>query len=256
MDEGVGTTLKAERHRRKLDLSEAEQATKIRSRFLRAIEDEEWKALPGEAYARAFVRTYATYLGLDGDDLAERQRVLSGTVRPTEQLPQSNPPRSAPVAQPRGRPPTAAIAIAAVALVAVLALVLFDEGGGSPQAVRPEAHGGAGGGAKGSNGGSGHQVQARNSIHSLQLTATDEIWVCLLGAKGEKLVDGQILAPGSVEGPFKSDSFTVSFGNGKVDMTVDGQQASIPETSSPIGFTIGRGGSMQELAEGERPTCT
>jgi hypothetical protein len=39
-------------------------------------------------------------------------------------------------------------------------------------------------------------------------------------------------------------------------MTVDGQQATIPETASPIGFTIGRGGSMRELSEGERPTCT
>jgi hypothetical protein len=97
---------------------------------------------------------------------------------------------------------------------------------------------------------------ARPSALSLQLTATDEVWVCLLDHSGSVLVDGQILSPGSVEGPFRSGSFTVSFGNGEVDMTVDGQQATIPETASPIGFTIGRGGSMRELSEGERPTCT
>ncbi len=39
-------------------------------------------------------------------------------------------------------------------------------------------------------------------------------------------------------------------------MTVNGQQASIPATSSPVGYSIGAGGKMRELPEGERPTCT
>ena len=91
---------------------------------------------------------------------------------------------------------------------------------------------------------------------SLHLTATAEVWVCLLDASGSRLVDGQILDGGAEAGPFRSGSFTVSLGNGEVSMTVNGQQASIPASSSPVGYTIGAGGAVRELPEGERPTCT
>ena len=70
VDGGVGATLRKARNRRKLGLSEVEAATRIRARYLRAIEAEEWDALPGGVYTRAFIRTYADHLGLDGARLA------------------------------------------------------------------------------------------------------------------------------------------------------------------------------------------
>src|SRR6476660_2134153 len=91
MDEGVGKALREAREKRKLGLSEAEEATRIRPRFLRALESEEWDQLPGDAYARAFLRTYADFLGLDGEAMAERQRLLSGALRPAEQVPRHDP---------------------------------------------------------------------------------------------------------------------------------------------------------------------
>src|SRR5436305_14483403 len=69
MDSGVGTILREARNRRKVELSEVEAATRIRFRYLRAIEDEEWDVLPGGVYTRGFIRTYASFLGLDGDRL-------------------------------------------------------------------------------------------------------------------------------------------------------------------------------------------
>ena len=77
----------------------------------------------------------------------------------------------------------------------------------------------------------------------------------MLDAKGKPLVDGQILEAGAEEGPFHSGSFTVSFGNGEVSMLIDGKEAEIPATSSPIGYSIDSSGSLTELAEAERPTC-
>ena len=71
MQSGIGSTLREARKRRKVELSEVEAATKIRRAYLRAIEAEDWEALPGDTYARGFVRTYASYLGLDGARLAE-----------------------------------------------------------------------------------------------------------------------------------------------------------------------------------------
>jgi len=61
----IGTTLREARLRRQLDLVEAEQDTKIRSKYLAALENEEFDLLPGTVYARGFLRTYARYLGLN-----------------------------------------------------------------------------------------------------------------------------------------------------------------------------------------------
>ncbi|HET7177353.1 MAG TPA: hypothetical protein VFI63_01560, partial [Solirubrobacterales bacterium] len=56
-------------------------------------------------------------------------------------------------------------------------------------------------------------------------------------------------------GPFRSSRFTVSFGNGEVEMRVDGRPAGIPASSSPIGYAVGSGGALRPLSEAERPTC-
>ena len=65
----LGQLLRQERELRDIPLDRIEQATRIRTAQLRAIEDDRLEALPAEAYARGFVRTYAEYLGLNGDDV-------------------------------------------------------------------------------------------------------------------------------------------------------------------------------------------
>ncbi|MGC9221206.1 MAG: RodZ domain-containing protein [Solirubrobacteraceae bacterium] len=61
----IGATLREARMRAHIDISEVEAQTKIRAKYLRALEDEEWNMLPGPVYVRSFLRTYADYLGLD-----------------------------------------------------------------------------------------------------------------------------------------------------------------------------------------------
>ena len=62
----IGNSLKEARARRRVEFSQAEQATKIRGKYLRALEDERFELLPSETYVKGFLRTYAEYLGLDG----------------------------------------------------------------------------------------------------------------------------------------------------------------------------------------------
>jgi cytoskeletal protein RodZ len=62
----IGSTLQEARERRKIGLDQAEAETKIRARYLRALEDEDFDAIPGPTYVRGFLRTYAAHLGLDG----------------------------------------------------------------------------------------------------------------------------------------------------------------------------------------------
>src|SRR6476469_2022849 len=61
----IGSTLRETRIRKKIDITTVEAATKIRAKYLRAIENEEWNVLPGPTYVKTFLRTYAQYLGLD-----------------------------------------------------------------------------------------------------------------------------------------------------------------------------------------------
>lgn len=62
----IGNTLREARLRRGLNVAECEVGTKIRAKYLRAIEDEHFDVLPSPAYVRGFLTTYADYLGLDG----------------------------------------------------------------------------------------------------------------------------------------------------------------------------------------------
>jgi cytoskeletal protein RodZ len=62
----IGNSLREARVRQQLELGEVELATKIRARYLRALEEESFEALPAQTYVKGFLRTYADYLGLDG----------------------------------------------------------------------------------------------------------------------------------------------------------------------------------------------
>ena len=61
----IGSLLRETRIRNKIDITTVEEATKIRAKYLRALENEEWVVLPGPTYVKTFLRTYAQFLGLD-----------------------------------------------------------------------------------------------------------------------------------------------------------------------------------------------
>src|SRR5215469_733590 len=61
----IGSTLREARMRARIDITEVEAATKIRAKYLRAIENEDWDLLPGPVFVKSFLKTYGDYLGLD-----------------------------------------------------------------------------------------------------------------------------------------------------------------------------------------------
>ena len=61
----IGNSLREARVRQGIDYPTAEAGTRIRSRYLRAMEDEDFDLLPDPSYVRGFLRAYATYLGID-----------------------------------------------------------------------------------------------------------------------------------------------------------------------------------------------
>jgi cytoskeleton protein RodZ len=250
VDTGIGATLREARNRRKVDLSEIEAAIKIRPRFLRAMENEEWDVLPGGAYTRGFIRTYAAYLGLDGERLADEYRRATAPAG-GERAPKRVEPVPTGARRTRRRLP-GGIAIAVVALVLVAAVVAIGlvSGGGGSSSPSPES----GGGKKRSKAKRAKSVAAKPGV-ALSLAATGEVWVCLLDGSEEPLLEGEILEAGERAGPFRSKGFTMAFGNGEVELRIDGKRAPTPASNSPIGYQISPKGKLKPLEEGERPTC-
>jgi cytoskeleton protein RodZ len=253
VDTGIGTTLREARNRRKVDLSEVEAAIKIRVRYLQAIENEEWDALPGGAYTRGFIRTYAFYLGLDGERLADDYR--RGTAPSgSERVPKRVEP--VPMGARGGRRRISGGVLVAVVCLVLVAIVvgigLAGGGGGSGSSTTAPAA--KVGDKSGRQQGHGQAPAAKPGV-AMRLAATAEVWVCVLDAAEKPLVDGQILEEGAEAGPFRSGAFEIALGNGSVTMFVDGRQAKVPPSSSPVGYRIDSGGKLISLEEGERPNC-
>ena len=116
--------------RQGLEFPELEVATKIRGKYLRALEDEDFAQLPAQTYVKGFLRTYAEHLGLDGQLYVDEfnSRYVAGeegeapvrTTRPTR-------PRQ------RRRIESKALVIAIVGIALVTALVIAAWKSGSPE---------------------------------------------------------------------------------------------------------------------------
>ncbi len=76
----IGQALKNRRIQKNLTLEEASDALRIQVKFLKALEDEHWIELPARVYLEGFLNKYAEFLGLDGTELTDRLRKLSGEV--------------------------------------------------------------------------------------------------------------------------------------------------------------------------------
>ncbi len=137
----IGNSLREARLRQELDFNEVEQRTKIRGKYLRSLEEEQFELLPGPTYVKGFLRTYADVLGLDGQlyvDEYNSRFVVGGE----EEL--GLRPRRSAVRQQRNRrleSNVVLVALAAIALVTALVIGAWKSGGGGdgtkPQFDRP-----------------------------------------------------------------------------------------------------------------------
>src|SRR5437588_5747272 len=137
----IGSTLREARMRARIDMSEVEARTKIRAKYLRAIENEEWDLLPGTVYAKSFLRTYGDYLGLDSrmllDEFKRRyERPADHEARPVAALGRERERR-----RQRPQMPTwAPIGIVVVVILALLYVVgIVVPGGGNSTATHRRA---------------------------------------------------------------------------------------------------------------------
>src|SRR3954449_1212082 len=119
----IGETLREARMRQRLDITDVEAQTKIRAKYLRALENEDFGMLPGPTFVKSFLRTYAEFLGLDPHLLVEEYRVRHDPRDESELTPFARPPRGRERRRPPRRPTWLPVAGAVIAILAVLLIL-------------------------------------------------------------------------------------------------------------------------------------
>jgi cytoskeleton protein RodZ len=250
----IGATLREARMRAKIDITEVETRTKIRAKYLRAIENEEWDLLPGEIYVKSFLRTYGDYLGLDSrmlvDEFKRRyDRPSDNELRPL------TPPRAHERERRRGPllPPWALIGVVLVLVVVVLFIVgnstkpnttttSTAKAGVAHKPKRRPHHPIAG------------QVTKKASSVKLQLIPTGQVYVCVVDGTGKKLIPGQIFTAGQTIPNQSAAKLLLTLGNNSVRMKVNGRAVNVGPSSSSIGFLL-RPDATTPLPVSKQPKC-
>jgi cytoskeleton protein RodZ len=255
----IGATLREARMRARIDVSEIEAQTKIRAKYLRALENEEWGLLPGPTFVKSFLRTYAQALDLDSKALLEEYRLhherpSEGTFEPIVSPSQRGRSRSAPSGPSRGY----LLAVGAIVAVIVVLIVLLVSGGGSKKGNPPStaASSRKHHTAKPKGTASGASKHAHTApLAALSLKATGDVYVCLLGDGGRKLIPGVELKTGESTSTYHARRFEITLGNSSVEMFIDGTQRTVAESSQAIGYSITRAHGRRTLASAQQPTC-
>jgi hypothetical protein len=132
----IGTSLREARTRRGIDFAQAELATKIRGKYLRALEDEQFELLPAETYVKGFLRTYAEYLGLDGQLYVDEFNSRYTAAEERELRPRQS--RSRPKRIARFETRVVLVALAVIAVLTVVVISAWKSSGGSPKTHAPQ----------------------------------------------------------------------------------------------------------------------
>jgi transcriptional regulator with XRE-family HTH domain len=263
----IGETLRESRIRRRIDMAEVEAATKIRAKYLRALENEEWNLLPGPTFVKTFLRTYAEYLELDARALVEdyKQRFetpgsgepaafggLAAGRRPPRQ--RQRPPRRRSMAR---LGPVLVVLVLVVLLMGVFYVlgISGDSGGGGSSAARrtpaPRATPTVAPAAPAAT----PRKRRKATVAALRLVATGDVYVCLVDANGTRLLNGVTLRAGQHAGPFRSRRLRVNFGTSSVRMRVSGHDYPVARSSTPVGYELRPGSPPRRLPDALRPSC-
>jgi hypothetical protein len=235
--------------RQRVNIEELEQTTKIRAKYLRALENEEFGLLPGPTYVKSFLRTYAEKLGLDPQILVEEYRAQYEPPEPVEFQPIASSPRDARRRAPAPRfGPGAAIVVAALALLAFLLVLGLTGGEDEPERTvdtgpartarqddKPRRRPAAPGPAK--------RVE-------LRVVPSIPTYVCVDRGPDEVVFEGTLDGPRTFRAP---DTLRINLGKRSAQLRVNGKAVTFENGPDPVGFEFTRAGGRDELPLGERP---
>ncbi len=246
--------------RARIDISEVEVRTKIRAKYLRAMENEEWDMLPGPIYVKSFLRTYSDFLGLDSRMLIEDYR--RRYERPSDQEPRPIAPLGRERERDRGPrgpvlPPWALVGLVLLAIVAVLIVV--------GNLANPTSNAPTSTGARVTTG-KHHKkkttptartrtapVVAVPKTVTLTITPTSTVYICMAKGSGHLVIRGTY-AVGQTVPTETASKLLLTLGNSSVNMKASFGPIHVTPSSAAINMEIGPT-SARLISVAKAPKC-
>ena len=255
----IGDTLREARMRQRLDIVDVESRTKIRAKYLRALENEEWALLPGPTFVRTFLRTYAEAVGLDPHVLVEAYRTQHDDGEEPEAASspwrrrrrRSSAPTGAARRAPRA-PGPAAVLGGVVVLVLVGLLVLGLLGGEDDEPAGQNAQETTTTRTQTAARRPARRPEPRPAPTGVTVKVEPEAptYVCMDSGDGSDKVFEGILEQGRT---FKNArELRLNLGKRAVKVTANGKPVTIEPSAEPLGLRVTRTGA-DEITDGPRP---
>jgi cytoskeleton protein RodZ len=245
---GIGDTLREARMRQELDIADVEAKTKIRAKYLRALENEEFGLLPGSTFVKTFLRTYSEVLGLDSHRLVEEYRLHH---EPEDELEAQH--LGPPAAARREREPrlgmgppgrgtiVLGVVVAVIGLLLVLGLTGGEDDGGETAQTETEQR---------------RPARQRTEASppppravTLRVAPSVETYLCVDTGEATNVVyEGILVEPRT----FRGRRLRVNLGKTSVELRANGEPVEIEQGPNPAGFEFTPSG-MRSLPLGERP---
>jgi cytoskeleton protein RodZ len=251
----IGDSLREARMRQHLDIADVESRTKIRAKYLRALENEEFGMLPGPTFVKTFLRTYAEALGLDPQVLVEEYRATYEPREEAEHLQQLGPTavardrrRGGGIGPPPPRP-WVLIGLAALTVVGVLLVIGLLSG---------DDNGGGGSSDKASTTTTKTKPKKKqkpktstaSKTVTLRIVPANQVYVCIDTGPGTDITFNGILdGPRTFRG---GQRLRVNLGKTDLQLTVNGKTVPIEPSPEPVGFAF-TPRSTKSLPLGQRP---
>jgi cytoskeleton protein RodZ len=279
----IGETLREARMRQRLDIIDVEERTKIRAKYLRALENEEWGLLPGPTFVRTFLRTYAEVVGIDPHLLVEEYRVNHEPREENDFQPIASIPardrgrggrgggrggprgggrgsrgargggRGGPRARGQGARPPGGGVIAAALLAALLAFLLaLGLLGGSDEPGDGERAGSATAETTPRPAKQRRRPRATPAPTGVdvRIAPVEETYACI-----DTGPDTAVIFEGTLDSTrtFRNRRMLrLNLGKRSARITLNGKPVPVEDSGDPLGLELRRGGST-ELASGDRP---
>ena len=237
--------------RQGLDIADVEERTKIRAKYLRALENEEWGSLPGPTFVKTFLRTYAEVVGLDPHLLVDEYRAGHQSEEEMSPQPLGAPPAATSRPQryrPRAPGPPGPVAL--LALVGVIVVGLLLALGLSADDENPEQQAGSDTTESTPRERPAPRKRPRPAGVVLRVTPTDPTYACVdTGQDSDVVFEGTLEEARSFRNPRR---VRINLGKRSVDMRANGRRVRIPESPDPIGYDVTRS-AAREIVEGTTP---
>ena len=221
--------------RQRFDITDVEAQTKIRAKYLRALENEDFGMLPGPTFVKSFLRSYAEFLGLDPHLLVEEYRVRYDPRDESELTPFARPPRGRTRQRPPRRPTWLPVVLAVVAILGLL-LVLGLTGNSSDDetgTTTTTAQTTSTTAKKAKKKAKTVHHRRKPTVVRLRLVPAGPTYVCVDKGAGTPVVyEDTLTGPKS----WKAQHLRINLGRRAVRITKNGKRVSVPAGTDPIGY--------------------